>query len=89
MYSQRLRRLGELWEEVGVWTATAFWLAILAGATAFAEGPKWLYISLVVASSLISAWTLFGIARFYWQELLDWLFGRVGGRSKPPQDINS
>jgi hypothetical protein len=76
--SQRLQRLGKLWEgRLSRWVAAAFWLAVLAGAIAVTEGPKWLYASLVFAASCISAWTLLQIVRLYWGELLGWLLSRT------------
>jgi hypothetical protein len=64
MYSQRLQRLGKLWEYLSLWGAGAFGLAILAGAVAAAEGPKWLFVSLAITESCISAWILLQIGAF-------------------------
>jgi hypothetical protein len=78
MYSERLQRLRKLWEDgLSGWVAVSFWLAVLAGAIAVTQGPKWLYVSLVIAASCISAWTLVQIVRLYWGELLDWLFSKT------------
>ena len=73
MYSQRLQRVGRLWEELGPWTALACWAGLLTGAVALVDGPKWLYESLVFGASLVSAWILLQIMRLYWHDGLAWL----------------
>jgi hypothetical protein len=78
MYSERLQRLGKLWEyRLTPWIAVAFWLAVLAGAIAVIQGPKWLYVTLVIAASCISGWTLLQIVRVYWGELLGRLLSKA------------
>jgi hypothetical protein len=77
MYSQRLPRIGELWEDLTPWPAAAFWVAVLGGAVAVVEGPKWLYVSLVIVASCISAWILLRILRFYWRDFLRSLLSKT------------
>lgn len=78
----RLHRLHELWGDLSAWAAVAFWVAVLAGAVAAVEGPRWLYVSLVIATSGISVWILLSLARLYWHDFLAWLVS-----SKPNTQI--
>jgi hypothetical protein len=54
-----------------MWVAVAFWLAVLAGAiAAVTKGLKWLYVTVVIAASCISAWTVLQIARLHFSRSL-------------------
>jgi hypothetical protein len=69
--------LSELCEDLTPSAAAAFWVAALAGAAAVVEGPNWLYVSLVIAASCISAWILLQIVRLYWHDFLGRLLSKA------------
>jgi hypothetical protein len=73
---RRIERLRKLGEALGPWTASVFWLAILAGAIASIAGARWLYVVLVMAVCSISGWAILQIVRTYWRDLLGWLLRR-------------
>ena len=73
MASARIERLRRLGHAVGPWMSIAFWLSILAGAVAGAQGAKWNYVILTIVVSYISVWVISQIARLYRHDFLGWL----------------
>jgi len=56
---------------------------VLAVAVAVVKGPTWLYVSLVIVASCVSAWIVLQMARLYWPDFLAWLLSKTGSSYSP------
>jgi len=47
------------------------------------KGSTWLYVSLVIAASCVSAWILLQMVRLCWHDFLAWLLSKTGSSCSP------
>ena len=76
MASERIERLRKLDATLSPWMAVAVWLDLVAGGIATTTGMRWLYVSLVIVSSVISLWIVWRFIDPYWRDFLAWLLSK-------------